>query len=127
MKLKGSFLKQIKKGDLVLVILLVLACILWFLPKGEAENLKAEIFLDGETVHSELLSELAEDEILTVAGCEILLQKDGVSFLQSECYDKLCEKRGKMTNPGDAMACVPQKVVVTLTSEKAPDFDSVAY
>lgn len=127
MKFKGDFLKQIKKGDIALVCLLILVCIFWFLPKGEKGDLKAEIFLDGEMVHSVNLSELTEDKTVTVEGCEILLQSDGVQFLHSECSDKLCEKRGKMTSSGDAMACVPERVVVSLSSERKADFDSVVY
>lgn len=127
MKLKGGFLKQIKKGDIVLFLLLVVLCLLWFLPKGERENLKAEIYLDGEITQSIVLSELEKEKTVTVGGCTILLQNDGVTFKQSECDDKLCEKRGKMTNPGDSMACVPQRVVVVISSEKTPDFDSVVY
>lgn len=127
MKLKGDFLKQIKKGDIVLFLLIIVVCLLWFLPKGESENLKAEIYLDGEIIHSVVLSELEKEKTVAVGGCEILLQNDGVTFKQSECDDKLCQKRGKMTRSGDSMACVPQKVVVVLKSEKTPDFDSVVY
>ncbi|MBQ8503190.1 MAG: NusG domain II-containing protein [Clostridia bacterium] len=122
-----KLIKEIKKGDLFLVAVLIVFCVLWFLPKGGDGNLTAEIFLEGECVQTVALSDLKEDRKLTVGGCEILLQKDGVLFLHSECSDKLCEKRGKMTNAGDAMACVPQRVVVALTSEKAADFDSVVY
>ncbi len=127
MKLKGDFLKQIKKGDIILFLFVVALCLLCFLPKGESEKLKAEIYLDGEIIHSAVLSEIEKEQTVTVGGCEILLQNDGVTFRQSECVDKLCQKRGKLTKNGDSMACVPQRVVVVLSSEKAPDFDSVVY
>lgn len=122
-----KFIDMIKKGDILLVVFLIVTCVFLFLPKGEKDKLRVEIFLDGECVEQRVLSQLDKDEKITVAGCEILLQKDGVTFVDSDCFDSLCEKRGKMTACGDAMACVPQRVIVVLSEEKAADFDSVVY
>lgn len=127
MKDKGDFLKQIKKGDIILFFLIFVICILWFLPKSENGKLKAEVYLDGEIVHSVILSDLKEENRVIVGGCEILLQNDSAAFVHSECDDKLCLKRGQLTRQGDSMACVPQRVVVVLKNEKTPDFDSVVY
>ena len=126
-KCEGSFLKKIKKGDIAIVLVIVTACILWFIPWQKGEQLVLTVTLDGERAATVNLSDVTESYNLTVGGCEILVEKDGVSFTSSECEDKLCEKRGKMTRAGDAMACVPEKVVVSLSGMKAPDFDSVVY
>ncbi len=126
-KLTLKLIKVIKKGDILLVLILIAVCIIWFLPKDNGEKIRAEIFLDGNSVHSFVLSDVSKPQTVSVAGCEILVEKDGVTFLESSCSDSLCVKRGKMTKSGDAMACVPQRVVVTLKSEKNADFDSVVY
>ena len=122
-----KLIKGIKKGDILLVLFLVLLCVIWFIPKETKGEITAEIFLEGEKVHSAVLSEINEKETVKIEGCEILLEKDGVTFLHSDCSDKLCEKRGKMTRSGDAMACVPQRVVIVLSSQNKAGFDSVAY
>lgn len=122
-----KFYKSIRKGDIILVFVLIFLCILWFLPNQEKGSLKAEVYLNGDIVHTVVLSELESDEEFSVASCNLLFEKDGVTFVHSECDDKLCEKRGKMTKSGDTMACVPQKVVVVLRNDKKTDFDSVAY
>ncbi len=122
-----KLIKKVKKGDILLFVILVSVCIMWFLSGSSSEKIRAEIFLDGEAVSSVSLSTLSQPRTVVVAGCEILLERDGATFINSSCSDKLCEKRGKMTKAGDAMACVPQRVVVSLKSDKSTDFDSVVY
>jgi len=119
--------KQIKKGDISAVLIIGILCIMWFFQGGAGENIRADIYLDGEKVQSVIISELEEDKTVSVGGCEILLSRDGAAFIHSECSDKLCEKRGTLKKAGDTMACVPERVVLSLSSDKAPDFDSVVY
>ncbi len=127
MKLTLKLFKQIKKGDISAVLIIVILCIVWFLGGSAGENIRADIYLDGEKVQSVLLSELKKEKTVCVGGCEILLSHGGAAFLHSECSDKLCEKRGMLKKAGDTMACVPERVVLSLTSDKTPDFDSVVY
>lgn len=119
----------ITKGDVALIAFLCLVIILLFTPSFFAadEKLTAYVYLDGEVVEAVEFSELSESRKITVGGCEILLQNDGVSFVESECRDKLCIKKGKLRRKGDTMACVPEKVVVTLKSEKKDDFHIATY
>lgn len=119
--------KQIKKGDISAVIIIVILCIIWFFHGGAGERLTADIYLEGEKVQSVLLWELTQEKTVTVGGCVILLSRDGASFINSECSDKLCEKRGMLKKAGDTMACVPERVVLSLRSDKKSDFDSVVY
>jgi hypothetical protein len=94
---------------------------------SKSESLKVEIYVDGEKLHSITLSEVTESYTLTENYCQLLIEKDGVSFVFSDCGDQLCVKRGKLKNQGDTMACVPEKVVVILKSDGKDKIDSVAY
>ncbi len=126
-KLTLKLFKQIKTGDISALVIIVIICIVWFLSGRAGENLTADIYLDGEKVQSIALSELDGEKTVKVGGCEILLRDDGAAFLNSKCADKLCEKRGMLKRAGDTMACVPERVVLSLKSDKASDFDSVVY
>ena len=68
-----------------------------------------------------------EKEEITVGNCVLLLEKDGVSFVSSDCHDKLCVKRGKLKRKGDTMACVPERVVAVIKGEKPDDFHISTY
>ena len=128
MKLNDEIRKSITKGDIILVVsLIILSLMLFAFSFGKTESLKAEIYVGGEKAHSISLSEVAESYTLTENYCQLLIEKDGVSFVFSDCGDQLCVKRGKLKNLGDTRACVREKVVVFLKSEGKDKIDGVAY
>lgn len=117
-----------KKGDYFVIAAALLLSLLLFIPSFLPSDEKtAEVYVDGEKVKSVSLTSLQAEERFSVAGCEILFEKDGASFLESNCKDQLCVRCGKLKNAGDSMACVPNKVVVTVKAEKENDYDIMAY
>ena len=118
MKLNDEIRKSITKGDIILIVSLILVCVMLFaFSLGKTDSLRAEIYVDGEKAHSIALSEVEESYTLTENYCQLLVEKDGVSFVFSDCSDQLCVRRGKLKNQGDTMACVPEMVVVILKSD----------
>lgn len=119
---------SLRYGDFIIVATVLAVSVVLFLTSLPAdERLVAEISLDGEVVRQVRLYELSEEESIKVGGCEILLENDAVSFLSSECPDKLCVNRGRLDKPGDTMACVPERVAVSLKSEKSENVDAVVF
>lgn len=117
-----------KKGDIFVLAAVLLICMLLFIPSFLPSDEKtAEVYVDGEKVKTVSLSSLKAEERFTAAGCEILFEKDGASFIESDCPDQLCVKCGKLKKNGDSMACVPNRVVVTVRSEKENNYDILAY
>ena len=128
MKLNDEIRKSITKGDIILVVSLIIVCVMLFaFSFGKTQDLIAEVYVGGEKVHSIDLSEVTESYTLTENYCQLLIENDGVSFAFSNCGDQLCVKRGKLKNQGDTMACVPEKVVVILKSDSKEKIDGVAY
>ena len=125
MILKSSKLPFLK-GDILLILFLCIIIVLLFVPSfsGADEKLTAEIFYEGELVSTVSLSEKEE---ITVGNCVLLLEKDGVSFVSSDCHDKLCVKRGKLKRKGDTMACVPERVVAVIKGVSKEDFHIATY
>ena len=77
-------------------------------------------------VHVVKFSGIKESYTVNAGGCEILVEKDGISFKSSLCPDKLCMKSGKLSLAVDTMACVPERVVVVIKSDKEVH-DAVSY
>ena len=46
----------------------------------------------------------------------IVYIKDGSWVESSPCPDKICIKEGRIQKPGETIACVPEKVLLTLQS-----------
>lgn len=117
-----------KKGDVLIIVVCTLLCIFLFaLTFMPTDNLTAQVYLDGEVIKSQELSQISNDYSFSVSGCELLFSKDGVSFVSSDCKDKLCIKHGKLSKNGDTMACVPNRVVVCVKQGKKVKIDAVAY
>lgn len=128
MKLNDEIRRNITKGDIILIVsLIVISLMMFVFSFSGSENLIAEIYVDGEKMHSIALSEVTESYTLNENYCQLLIEKDGVSFAFSNCADQLCVKRGKLKNQGDTMACVPEKVVVILKADGKEKIDGVAY
>jgi hypothetical protein len=125
---KSEIGRSITKGDIILIgLLIIISLVMFVFSFSDSENLVAEIYVDGEKTHSIALSEVAESYTVNENYCQLLIEKDGVSFVFSDCADKLCIKRGKLKNQGDTMACVPEKVVVILKADGKEKIDGVAY
>lgn len=107
---------MLKKGDVAIIVTVVIIILVWFFApfSGKNDNLRLVVYLDGEAVESLQLSSLSEGKSLYVGGCEIYADSKGVRFVSSRCEDSLCVKRGTLTRAGDTMACVPERVVVSL-------------
>lgn len=128
MNTKSEIRRNITKGDIILIVSLLVLCLGLFINSfGKSENLTADIYVSGEKAHSIALSEVTESYTLNENYCQLLIEKDGVSFVFSDCADKLCIKKGKLKNQGDTMACVPEKVVVIIKSDNKKQIDGVAY
>ncbi len=128
MKSNKEIFQKLRYGDFIIVgAVLIISITLFAFSFFGGEKLTATVSLDGETVRQVRLYELDSEEILRVGGCEILLQRDGVTFLSSECPDKLCVNRGKLERAGDTMACIPEKVAVVLRAEEGDGIDAVVF
>lgn len=116
-----------KKADALIIAFFALLCAFMFaLSFSKSADLTAYVWSDGELVKQVVLSEIEEEHIESFSGCVISFSKDGVSFVSSTCRDKLCVKNGILSKNGDTMACVPNKVVVSVKNAK-DEVDAVAY
>lgn len=128
--MKGSkeLFSKLKYGDFIIFgAVLAVSLMLFLLSVPGGDKLCAEISLDGELYSSVKLYEIEDKKVIEAGSCRILLERDGASFISSDCRDKLCINRGKLKNPGDTMACVPERVSVVLKSSGDDGFDAVAF
>lgn len=115
MKNSDNIFSRMKKGDFFIFFSVVSVSLILFASSFFSdEKLRAEIYLDGESISTVNLYELTQGMETDVGGCRLLLEKDGVAFISSACPDKLCINRGKLKKAGDTMACVPERVTVVL-------------
>lgn len=112
------------RHDLIPAVLIVLLAVLSLimggrLLGGRGNVLTAEISLNGTVKNTYVLSALPEQgKALTLENngetLSVLLERDGVSVLDSTCRGHDCVKTGKITRSGRSIVCLPGRIVIML-------------
>ena len=119
-----------RRNDIILAAVLLLVSVAGFLlyktlqPKGAY----AVVRVDNAVVATFPLSEDTEYEIAGVGGKNTLVIKGGkADIVFAECPDGICADHAPVSKVGDAIVCLPHKVVVTVASgNKSDEIDMVA-
>lgn len=124
-----TMLQKWKYDLMVIGCLCITVLLFWGLPciltsTGEAY---VTIYRDGEVYFTGALS---EDNSISVTDSYgnynlILIDNNTVKMSDAQCPDKLCIKHGSISKNGESIICLPNKVVVQITSEEESDLDAV--
>ena len=122
-----------RKNDFWLIlVLLVLAAGSWFLFRSDStprdkvlvvrkdQQVLQRIELKKVTSETKLIVPVEHGEMV------IAYDREGGRVLSSPCPDQVCVHQGKITRSGQTIACVPEKVLVTITTAaKENDHDAI--
>lgn len=122
-----------RKNDFWLIlVLLVLAAGSWFLFRSDStardkvlvvrkdQQVLQRIELKKVTSETKLIVPVEHGELV------IAYDREGGRVLSSPCPDQVCVHQGKITRSGQTIACVPEKVLVTIaTAAKENDHDAI--
>lgn len=130
--------KMFKKADVIVIAIVFFFSAVFYVMFGGSLFSSSErilqVFSEGDIYAQYNLDSLKENIVLTVknnvGNMRISISNDDVYVLASDCGDKICEGKHIYKN-GHSIACVPNKVLVCITSEEtskaASRVDSVAY
>lgn len=114
-----------KKWDIIIIVFLI---VLSFVPElifgiildKHYNGTYAEITIDGKPYKKIPLSEHTGDEkidIRTASGYNTLEIRDqSIKVIDADCRDKICEKSGFISDPGQLIVCLPHKLMVEIKS-----------
>lgn len=124
-------MKFIKKKDFIIIaIILLVACIIYFVYNMQSDKgaAKAEIYYESELIMTVMLNE-NEDRTFKLPQNEHVvfhLYEDGsIRFEESDCPDKVCVKSGKLKHIGSSAACLPNKIILKIVPVKDTDENDV--
>ncbi|MBE6903911.1 MAG: hypothetical protein E7480_04820 [Ruminococcaceae bacterium] len=111
--MSGALNKYLKEFIIIIITVLLLCVLLWtFLFRKEGE--KAFVYKNDELLFS--LS-LTDQKLIEIENTHIVLELDGkgnIKFKSSDCPDKLCIKKGKISKQGDFAACIPNGILIQI-------------
>lgn len=106
------------RNDCLLIALLMLVALSPLMIDSGSEKNFALIKVDGVLVRKLDLSAEARLELEAGGGKNIVEIKNGaVSVAEADCPDKICVRRGAIKHVGEAIACVPHKVLIEIAED----------
>jgi hypothetical protein len=74
---------------------------------------------------------LGEDRQVTVTGplgAEVITIRGGQAYVESSpCPNKLCVLQGRISRPGQWIACLPNRVFISIEGKTDGDLDATSY
>lgn len=120
-------MKFFKRTDIIIIacIIIISGALMGIYRYNMSEDdVKAEIYYYNDLINTVDLSQ-GQERVFTIPQSEnILLQvyEDGsIAFIESDCPDKICIRTGKISEPGEFAACLPNGVVIKVVPKNERD------
>ena len=121
--------RRFGKNDVIFISFLVLFCIgvcVAVYKGGAVEGSTITITIDGKEYGT---YSLLEEQIITIdqnGALNIIEIKDGEAYmLEASCPDQLCVDQNEISYDKESIICLPNKVVITVTSDIESDLDAI--
>lgn len=121
-----------KKADIILLAFFILIALILILSglfyKNGAEALWVRIYRDGEQIleypiESEVTKEIAAYD--SIGKNVVTIQDKKVCVSTADCPGQDCVKKGKISQSGEEIICLPHKLVIRI--EGGEGIDALAY
>ena len=122
--------KLFGKNDIILLLILLavaVAGIYFFYFRRAEQGNQVQIMVDGEVFGTYSQTDEQEIKIPNASGIttNILSIKDGkAKMIDADCPDKLCEYQNAISQSGETIVCLPNKVIVIVAGDDEDEFDA---
>ena len=129
---------MMKKGDVILLLLVVfsvLAGVILF-NGSSPDSLASWSNLRGHDTKDEIIAVVKKDNVIIkkinlskintkdyikISGqysATIAVEHNRICFLDSTCPDKICERTGWLSKPGDLAVCLPSRTIIKIQQKE---------
>lgn len=118
--------KLLRLRDAFIIVSIIAAVFVFYALLPESGGERAVVSHDGVVI-AEIPLDGAGEYVFSQVPNMVFTAGDGaVSVTESNCGDKTCMRTGKISKRGEAIICVPNKIVVEIKgSSKESDVDAV--
>lgn len=126
---------KLKKGDIIVILFVIIAGISWFAvtQMGKSKDAReivievnSEIYkvipMEANMEKQEIHIDLPEGKYI-----DIVAEESGAYVKDVICPDKICQKTGTINTVGQSIVCLPNRVVVYIEGESENSVDGVSY
>ena len=126
---KSPELKPTKYDALVAAVVLLLAAVLgaryWFAP-ADTGALTAVVSVDGVEVERLSFGHTERSYQNNGYTVHVAVTPDGVRVDHADCPTQDCVRTGTISRAGQSIVCLPARIVITIVSGGATDYDVIA-
>lgn len=125
-----------KKLDYVVIIALIVVSllssgiILYSSARSKYASQYIEVSVGGELYKKIPFNSSTEEtiDVKTALGENLIrISKGNVQIIDADCPDKVCIRDGAIGRPGQALVCLPHKLVIEIKGVKNTETDDVAF
>lgn len=118
--------KLLRLRDIFIIVLIIGAVFVFYALLPESGGETAVVYYDSEIIAEIPLSGSGEYTFPQVPHMVFTAEDGTVSVTESNCGDRTCVRTGKISRQGEAIICVPNKIVVEIKgSTKESGVDAV--
>lgn len=125
-------LKFAKRSDIVIILALIVLSVVGIIAFNKLfadVPAMAEIYYKSELIMTVELKEQQEEKTFSLEqdnDVVIKLHSDGaISFLESDCPDKICINSGKLSMVGQRAACLPNGIIIKIVPKDGHSGDDI--
>ncbi|MCD7957927.1 MAG: NusG domain II-containing protein [Lachnospiraceae bacterium] len=114
-----------KKADIKLILAVCILCAVFFIYRSFTQDTGKRIVVevDGTTWGTYSLS---RNQTIEINDTNVLIIKDGEAYMsEASCPDGLCISQGHISNTGEMIVCLPNRVVVYVADDEEEDDDGL--
>lgn len=104
---------MLKKGDKVIIAsvlgLIILSSALLFL--GKADGRTVTIRENNKLIYK---GSLYENKVIELPGNTVEIKDGAVTVTKADCKNQICAKHTAITNKGESIICLPNKVIAEI-------------
>ncbi len=116
---------KIRRREWLVVLGLLAACgLLFWLLFPKREGLRALVMVEGETVYTLSLEQVAGEQVLpldTEPKTWVKVDEEGICFVNSQCPDKICMGYGVLHRAEETAVCLPARAIIRVVDDTGAD------
>lgn len=109
-----------KRNDYIILASITIVVLLMLVIKGVNHNITGKYVKITESGVTIGIYPLNTDTTIELSGNTINISGGKVTMADADCPDRLCMKQQSVSKLGEAIVCLPNKVVVEVTDDVAP-------
>ena len=126
---------KMKKGDLIIVLVLAAAVISWLIinnPDRTSGERQIVIETNGDLYKVVAMEEGMERQEIHIEFkngkyIDIVIDENGAYVRDVVCPDKVCQKTGLISKAGQSIVCLPNRVVVYIEGKDESEIDGISF